>query len=484
VALRADDGPLLAARWVEEALAHSLGPRGGTTLVQGGDGSARCAKGAAALREASIVHPDLQAYLRVGEALARQAGDHATMATLLAARLVRKGLEMERDGLPVAASLDGHALALRQALARLRTLRRDEEGGCLATVAPGRDGWAAIVLEGLRALPRDGLLDLDAIDVRADARIGSPRWMDGLVAAPQLGPRDAPAATGVLLVSEEWRPLPGQDVTLRARDPAALAGLAGAEESLRASALEHVGGLGVGLLACARGIDAQLADRLASRGVLVWTDAPLSALRRLERATGARTVPRIPHARRDDVGQATLQRRAARDGGGWAVHGAGPGATLLVPGGTEAGRAAAVEDGERLLRAAGLWLREPGALPGRGRWQREVARSLRGAADAAPGKAPLAVRAAADAIDGLADDLVRNSGGDVLAGGVPPGAEQAWDPEAGVRLALTAAFEAARQVLRVDGRYVKRASGQAALRGGGTRVGSPKGLPGDIPPLM
>src|SRR5258707_616553 len=82
-----------------------------------------------------------QPYLRLAAALAEQAGDHATTAVLLAARLVRLALEAERDGLPVAASLDGYALAARQALARLRTLRAPDDGACLESVAPGRPGW-------------------------------------------------------------------------------------------------------------------------------------------------------------------------------------------------------------------------------------------------------------------------------------------------------------------------------------------------------
>ncbi|MEA3204132.1 MAG: archaeal chaperonin, partial [Thermoplasmata archaeon] len=414
MAARADDSPLLAARWLEEALAPSLGPLGGTTLVQGEGGAARCVKGVAALREAGVLHPDVQPYLQLADSLAQQAGDHATTATLLAARLVRRALEAEADGLPVAASLDGYGLALRQVLARLRTLQVDDAGACLDAVAPGRAGWAKVVLEGLRVLPRDGALDLDAIDVRAGP-VERPAWLDGIVATPQHGPRDVPQGTGVLLVAEEWKARPTQDVALRTSSPAALAGLAAVEERLRQDALAHVAGLGVGLLACARGLDADLAARLASRGVLVWTDAPLSALRRLERATDAKQVPRLLHARPGDVGKAAFERRPARHGGGWLVRGSGPGATLLVPGATDAARAAAVEDGERLLRAAGLWLREPGALPGGGRWQREAAKGLRSAADAAPGKTPLAVRNAAAALDALADDLVRAAGGDVLA---------------------------------------------------------------------
>jgi hypothetical protein len=218
--------------------------------------------------------------------------------------------------------------------------------------------------------------------------------------------------------------------------------------------------------------------------VLVWTDAPASALRRLARCAGARPLPRLSHATPADVGIAHLARRPRRQGG-WIVTGSGPAATLAMPGGNASAAAAAIEQGERMLRAAGLWLRQPGALPGAGRWQRRVAAALRSAADAAPGKTPLAIRAVAADFDALADDLVRNGGGDPLSQGLPPDAEGVTDAAEGMRLAVAAAFETARQVLRVDARLAKRASTQSTLRGGsGGRVGSPKGLPGDIPPLM
>jgi chaperonin GroEL (HSP60 family) len=124
-------------------------------------------------------------------------------------------------------------------------------------------------------------------------------------------------------------------------------------------------------------------------------------------------------------------------------------------------------------------------LPGGGRWQRQVAAGLRQAADAAPGKAPVAVRAAADAIDAAADDLVRNAGLDPLRHPLLPDAQEVWDVAGSVRIALVAAIEAAIQMLRIDGHYRRRESSSAWLRGGDKKV--PKSLRemgGDIPPLM
>ena len=79
---------------------------------------------------------------------------------------------------------------------------------------------------------------------------------------------------------------------------------------------------------------------------------------------------------------------------------------------------------------------------------------------------------------------MRNAGKDPLAGGVLPGAASVQDPAACVRLAVDGAFETAGALLRLDAAYAKRPSSAVGLRGGSGRAGSPKGLPGDIPPLM
>ncbi|HLF15957.1 MAG TPA: TCP-1/cpn60 chaperonin family protein, partial [Candidatus Thermoplasmatota archaeon] len=140
-----------------------------------------------------------------------------------------------------------------------------------------------------------------------------------------------------------------------------------------------------------------------------------------------------------------------------------------------------LDDAERLLRAAGCHLGDPRCVPGGGRWQREAAAALRRSADAAPGKAPEAVRAAAEAFDALADALARNAGFDPWRTPLLSDAGEVQDSWPCVRLALGAAFEAAGQVLRVDGVESKQPSSPARLRGPGppTRVTA-----GDVPPLM
>ncbi len=112
---------------------------------------------------------------------------------------------------------------------------------------------------------------------------------------------------------------------------------------------------------------------------------------------------------------------------------------------------------------------------------RDVAAALRRKADAAPGRAPFGVRAAADAFDGLADLLVRNAGRDPWRERFLPDAERVWDSYPCVRLAVSSAFEAAAQALRVDAVHAKPPSRPETLRGSGrpTLVRA-----GDVPPLM
>jgi chaperonin GroEL (HSP60 family) len=475
------DQQLTTARWLEGFLAPGYGPHGAAKLVvTGGDGEATWVRSPAlALRETGS-GPLLAPYVDLAARLHQANGDGATAAVLLTARLVAAAL---REASPAPPTwLEGYQLAARQAKAWLAANEaKSPAAEALAHVAEA--GWAAVAVQGLARMAKAGEdLDLDAIDVRAEPE--GPAWLDGVVLDAKDPPR-VEGTVGVLVLDGGWSAKPrveGAQATVRTT--AALAGLAGAEDALRRRASSLLLGLGVGLVVCAKAIDEDLRGLLLDAGVAFWTDAPKSALRRLEAATGAKRLARLEDATAQDVGRASLVRR--RPSKGWLVRGAGPSATFVVPAHSKPSADAAVEAGERLLRAAGAVLPEARsrALQGGGRWQRGLAASLRKAADLAPGKAPIAVHAAADAVDALADDLLRNAGRDALAGGVLADAEGVLDASPCVRRAVAGAFETATALLRLDAAYAKRSSSAAGLRGGTGRSGSPKGMPGDIPPLM
>jgi chaperonin GroEL (HSP60 family) len=473
------------ADWVAGFAGPTYGPHGLDKCIEQGDGSGRILKsGASALREAGIRHPDLQPYLDLAHAVQEHAGDQATGAILLAAHLMRAADRARQAGVPVAALLDGYQLALRQARAELNAMAsRDAAGASLRSVLPGQPDLAATVLRGLAHLSLDGEIRLDAVDVRAEA--DGPAWLPGVAVAPQHLPRDVPAATPVrvLLLTDDWKPGPWNErMSYRMTADHALAAWTDGEDRRRTEALGHLQRLGVNLVVCAREVNPELAERAATRGITVWNDAPRSALDRLRGATGATPVPRLEEATAADLGTGTLVRRPGH--AGWMVQGAGPSATLVVPAHNAMAQDRAKDDAERLLRAAGAHLGDPSCVPGGGRWQRHLAKALRAAADAGPGKTPWALRAAADGFARLADLLVANAGHDPIVEPLLPDADGVLDPAAPVRIAVTAAFETAIQQLRIDGRYRKRASSQRGLRGSDDAPGSASGLPGDIPPLM
>ncbi len=489
---------VLVAKWVEELAGPAYGPQGGAKLlVDPSGGLAWTRSGATAVREAAAVHPALAPYQALATSVSKLAGDQATAALLLAAALVRSALSTQGDGLVIPSSLQGYALAHRQVRAWLAA-HADAAAADVALSAVGANAasWTPVALAGLRSLATpaelDGLdvdgLDLEAIDVHAEPE-GEARWLSGLL----LRPREEPVGVAptrrqvkVLVVFGGWN--------AKARAEGASyrygAGKTGAgawgrnAEALRARAVvARLEKLGVGVVLASKAVDADVADALRSLGILVWTDAPRSALDRAIRATGAKPVPDLQNVTGDDLGNGHIERRPHRRGG-WLLSGKGPSATFVVPAANGLAGTVAVEEAERLLRAAGQVLRDARSLPGGGRWQRGVATALRNASDAAPGKAPLAIRGAADAFDALADHLCRNSGADPLLRGFAPGADQVRDAYACVRIAVDAAFELAQQLVRIDARHVKAASSAAALRGGTGPSGSLKGMPGDNPPLM
>lgn len=470
------------ADWVLDFAVPCYGPRGQSKLIDMGGGEGRILKsGASALREAGIVHPDLQPYVELAAAVQEHAGDQATGALTLAARLVRNALSGIEAGLSPAAYLDGYSLALRQARAQLSALAQpDPAGKALDSVAPQRPGLAALAYSGLQQLAKTGTVALDSIDVRAEP--GEPEWLTGLVVEPQFVPRRAEGgAVRVLVLSDGWKPGPWrQDFSYRMTSEHHVASWTDMEDKRRADVARHILSLEPGLVVCNRELDPDVAHDLARNGVHVWNDAPLSALDRIERATGAKRTPKPLQAEKGDLGAGTLTRRRG-NAKGWTLSGSGPSSTLVVPAETEPARDAARDDGERVLRAAGSFLHDPVAVPGGGRWQRALAQGLRKAADAAPGKSPLALRDAAKALDSMADDLVRNLGLDPLAKPLPPDADQVLDVARSVRIAVVGAFEMAIQVLRIDNRYRKKESEGGWLRGG-DKASLVEG--GDVPPLM
>lgn len=486
------------ARALEAFLAPGYGPHGGAKLVDG-DPPHWMRSPALALGELQGT-PDLAPFQDLAARVQRHAGDGATTAVLLAARLVRLALASPAGA---QAFVQGYPLARRQALAALAAQAAPTTPAqALAAASPGGIAWSQAVVDGLvahTAAGAAGTLDLDAIEVVAEPEPRAPRgdaatqeahatpaWLDGVPIDPQWparGTRPAPRAatdqtdahmTRVLLLAATWRVTPRTAAAWRMTGTRFAPGAA--EDALRRRAAARVRDLGVGLVACAGSLDEGLAGLLQDGGCAVATDVPLSRLRRLAAATGARVVPRPEEATADDVGPATLVRRPHRIGG-WLVRGAGPARTLVLPAGNALARAAAVEAGERLLRAAGLVLADPRAVPGAGAWQRAVADSLRRAADAAPRRTPFALHAAADAIAALDADLRANAAGQPLDAATR-------DAYACVRLAVASAFDCAHQVLRLDARLDKRPSTPGGLRGGLGKAGSPKGIPGDLPPLM
>jgi chaperonin GroEL (HSP60 family) len=468
-----------AAAFVVDLCAGGYGPHGAAKLVVAADGQARWVRSAAvALRECAV-GPMLAPYADLAARVHRHSGDQTTAAVLLAARLVAKALADAAP--PTPAWIEGYRLAARQARAWLSASTRPSPAAEALSSVAARD-WADAVTVGLARLAGDGgEADLDTVDVRAEP--DGPAWLEGTLVAPQEIRAESAGPVRLLLLDGGWSAKPKTDgLQAVARDPHGLAAFAGAEAARRARVVRLLGRLGVRFLACSAGVDDDLAGALRAAGVTVWTDAPKPAIDRMARSTGARRIARLEDAVAADVGRGDLARRPRR---GWLLAGEGPSATFTVPAlASGPARDAAVEQGERLLRAAGLALAKPGALPGGGRWQRGLAASLRAAADAAPGHAPVAVRAAADAVEALAEDLLRNAGLDVLSGGLPPGSGSVHDAAACVRLAVDGAFETAIAALRLDGAYARRPSTAVGLRGGTGKAGSPKGMPGDLPPLM
>lgn len=442
------------ARWVLDRCRSAYGPHRGLTLLD--LDVPELHDSAAAVRDLPSIHPGLAPYRRLVKSV-HQTGDQGTMALLLAAGTIDAAYRAMDDGFPVAPLLEGIQLAARQLRTELPARARPQPAESLV----GHPEWHDVVA-GLRRLSQDGVLDLDDVDLRGD---DGPAWSDGL-ALDLHGSGPRPDAR-ILLLDE------GPRRRLRMDAHWGVSGVA-AEAELERAFLQRLDDLGVDVLLVATSLG-DLRDRVATR-CLVQDDVPEELRNRVKRATGA-VATRLDEATSQHLGRGDV-RHTRR--GGWTVHGPGPGATFRI------GRSPATvaglhrDRGERFLRLCATVLADPRGLPGGGRWQSDAAQALRRMADLAPGKAAYGVRCVADAFDGQVRALRLQAGRDAFDAHF----DDVLDAVAPVEAAVAAALELAVHLLRIDARHSKKASRGVDLRGGTAPAGSPKGMPGDIPPLM
>jgi chaperonin GroEL (HSP60 family) len=473
-----------AADSVWATLIAGYGPDGGHTLLDLGDDVQLLRSAASGLIE-QVVDAHTSPFQNVVHFVRSSVGDQATAAGLIASGLVRKGLAAEEIGLPRAALLDGFRLAKRQVLSTLMALQRPASPiEALQTVANFDADTIKLIVEGLHLLGHDanGHLQLDDVDVRIEAG-ATTAWTDGLVATPQHEPNlEKKSDVGVVVVKGGWKMTTGSENMTRRISSSESMFAALAEESTRQQKMvDRLQSLGVCLVVCGGSVDEMVCQQAARAGIWVWTGAPNDARRRLIVATGATAIPELEAISGDCIGRADLRRRSSRKEGIW-VNGPSPSATLLLPAELPSMQTAIADDAERLLRAAGTVLLNPTAVPGAGVWQRRIAQSLLAAVPHGPGKTGIALKAVAGVFNAMADALIHNRGAQPLDR--DHDSHETFDAAPCVIAAVDAGFDAAISLLRVDGRYNKRPSTPAAMRGGLGPSGSPKGMPGDIPPLM
>ncbi len=446
------------AQWVWDFTASGFGPGGGWKMVED-----ELSKAADALR-AIPGDPGLSPYQELA-AGTRRHGFHADMALMIASGLVRRALDRPSHVAPI---IEGILLARRQSSAWLAAHARPGTPG--EAIADTDALLPATLLDGLPDLVSGGTAALDRIAVHG-ADIEAAAWSPGI----PIDVEGLPGAVRVLVVEDIVLARPRTAAAMRVSRASDAADWEGAAiEALRA----RVRSLGVGLLVSRKDIPEDLRARLTFDGVRLSRHAGAGLVARIRLATGAAVSASVWTAEPADVGAGTLHRRIRR--GDFLLSGPGPTATLEIPG---IGPVAALAEarGEAWLRTVGAVWDDPRVVPGGGAWQRDQAEALRKAAPHAPGKTSLGMVVVATVLDDIANALLRNLGLDPTRQRSVDGVNDAF---VCVQAAMRMGIDTAVQILRIDGRFRKRNSTPLDLRGNLGPSGSPKGMPGDIPPDM
>jgi hypothetical protein len=366
----------------------------------------------------------------------------------------------------LAEALEGVQLASRQVSAQLRAMSH---------TAPARDilsaatGIPPAMHDALGTLATSKKIHLDRIDVQAGP-VEDFTWHAGLLLQPQVRVRAArPVRVAII---EEIALKPRTDARLRLQH-------AGTSDDAEVERLRaDIIGRGIGLLVVRKTIMDDLMQRLLQDGIAVLCNATNSLVHRIQRTTGAVPTHHLHHLGAANLGAGTLQPGPLREGH-WNLLGAGPTATIRVPAGPQQNHR--IEAVQRWLRLSAHVQELPEALAGAGRWQREMADKLEAIAELAPGAKPIGIRAVARTLHAIADCLARNAGLDPLD---RPALPAHLDATAAVLEAVRGGLDLAIALIRIDARHTKRPSQAVDMRGGAGPSGSPKGMPGDIPPLM
>ena len=277
--------------------------------------------GVTILREMDIAHPAARMLVEIAKKQEDNVGDGTTTAVIIAGELLAQAEKLLDDGVPAPVVINGYRLALAKTMEVLPEIAidaKDEETlmkvAITAMTGKGSDAarepLADLLVKAVMRVEEDGKVNKDSINIQriSGESIEQSQFVDGIFIdkAPvsKLMPKDVKDAKIALLKY----PLEIKSLTTDAKidliDPSHMQAFLDNEEEMIKDLVNKVIDSGANVLFCQKGIDDMAELLLRKAGIMTFKRVKNTDMRRLEKATGAKTLLNVDALTENDLGYA------------------------------------------------------------------------------------------------------------------------------------------------------------------------------------
>src|SRR6266542_1979681 len=425
---------IAAARAVADAVKSTLGPKGMDKMLVDSLGDVTI------LKEIEIEHPTAKMLVEVAKTQDDEVGDGTTSAVILAGELLKAAESLIESQVHPTIIVNGYRMAAAEAVRRLNQLafpvKRDDKTALRSiarTAMSGRSvGANADFLAGIAVDAVQSIVEEIAGEVRAD--------VDNILVQKKHGGNltDTALIDGVVLDKERVHPRMPKFVRdakialinralevkktevneeIRIRDPGKLQLFLNEEEKSLKTMVDKIKASGANVVLCQKGIDDVAQHYLAKEGIYAVRRVKESDMKKLAKATGARSVTNLDDLTPKELGNADLveERKIGTDDMTFVTGNKKARAvSILARGGTEH----VVDEVERILhdalRVVSAAIEDGKAIAGGGAAEVELSLGLKDYAATIGGREQLAIEAFAHALDVIPRTLGENAGLDPI----------------------------------------------------------------------
>lgn len=437
----AQHGNITAAKIVAESIRSALGPKGMDKMLVDSFGDVTITSdGRTILDEMDIQHPAAKMLVEVAKTQDNEAGDGTTSAVIISGELLNKAEELMEKNVHPTIIIDGYKKAAEKALETLEKIAipvdlKKKEYLKKAAVTSMASKIVAEYKEFLADIAVNAIVEVaekageeyrvDVEDVKVEKKTGEAlsdtKLITGIVLDKEIVhsgmPKRVEKAKIALVDSSLEVEKTEFDAKINIETPDQIEAFLEQEEAMLREMAQKIITVGANIVICQKGIDDMAQHFLSKKGIAAIRRAKKSDMEKLAKATGGKIVTKLDDIASKDLGYAALvEERKIGDDKMTFIEGCKhpQAVTILIRGGTDRITAEAERSIHDALCVVRDIMEEPKVVAGGSAPEMEMSRVLKNYSETLPGREQLAVKAFAEALEGVALTLTENAGLDPI----------------------------------------------------------------------